>query len=77
MHKDRRRFYEDKQLDSAKSLGYFNRLKALAINCDFDKTIAAILLDKFLSGLTLGPIFERMYIWEEKTVTINKCLEIA
>lgn len=73
--KERRRFYEAKQMSGEKSLDFFNRLKALAINCNFDKQIDAILLDKFIAGLVLGLTFDR--ICEENTITIEKCIEIA
>lgn len=56
-----------RQIEGEKSLEFYN--------CDFDKNIDSILLDRFLSGIMLGPIFERMC--EESKITIEKGLEIA
>lgn len=75
VYKERRRFYEAKQIEGEKSLEFYNRLKALAINCEFKQNIDCILLDRFVSGIAHGPVFER--ICEESKVTMERCLELA
>lgn len=75
--KERRSFYECNQCDGESVLDYYNKLMALAAACEFQNgSLKGILRDKFICGLTRGPIFERM-CEQELTVSIDDCVKLA
>lgn len=63
--KERKRFYEMHQNVGESVLQYFNKIQAIAVNCDFGVNLDHILSDKFICGLRQGRIFERLC--EEKS----------
>lgn len=76
IYKERKKFYEARQNDGEKVLEFYNRIKALAITCDFGANINSIMLDKFVVGLLPGPIFEKICD-DASATTLAKCVELA
>lgn len=75
-YKERRRFYEATQNSGETIREYYNKIKSLAVNCDFGAELSNVLRDKFICGVKLGPVFDRLCD-EKSDLTLDKCLEIA
>lgn len=74
--KERKKFYGAQQNEGENVLEFYNRVKSLAITCNFGENIDKVLMDKFVVGLLPGPVFERVCD-DSSATTIEKCLEIA
>lgn len=74
--KERRRFYEAKQEAHESIADWYVKIQSLSANCRFDANLSSILKDKFISGLIVGPIFERL-CEEKEDQTLERLKEIA
>lgn len=73
---ERGRFYEAKQEEGESITDWANRVKSLAMSCEFDEHLANSLRDKFVCGLRKGPVLERVYELRIKS-TWDECVEAA
>lgn len=75
-YKERKLFYDAKQLQGESISEWHLRVMSLAVDCEFGANLANNIKDRFVCGLLKGKIFDR--ICEEKlTVTYEELLKIA
>lgn len=73
---ERVKFYKAEQNKGEPIVAFAARLKGLARYCKFDAYLKDVLRDKFISGLTKGPVASKMLELED-TVTFEDCVEAA
>lgn len=76
--KERKKFYDASQLVNEGVKEYFNRIKALAVSCEFGAQLENILKDKFICGLRKGDIFDKLCdigIDSEITVCVEEAMK--
>lgn len=59
-YKKRKKFYDAVQISGESVREFFNRIKGLAVNCEFGSNFNDVLKDKFICGMQKGDIFEKM-----------------
>lgn len=74
--KERKKFYDAKQLQGESITEWHLRINTLAIDCDFGANLNTILMDRFICGLLKGKVFDRI-CEEEITVSYEQILKIA
>lgn len=60
LFRERTKFYCAKQLRGESITLWITRLKKLAVDCKFEEDLEKILLDRFVTGMKKGRIFERI-----------------
>lgn len=73
---ERQKFYNAKQLESESVTDWSNRLRSLAILCDFNDTLEAVLRDKFVTGTMKGPVLDKLFELDTAK-TFAECVETA
>lgn len=73
---NRRRFYDAKQLGDESVIDWYVRVKKLAVGCSFGLHITSILLDRFVCGLLLSEIFERVDM-ESPNKSLEEIVKVA
>lgn len=74
--KERINFYEIKQAENESIKNFYVRLKNKAIDCKFGSILNEVLKDRFVSGLSRGPILDRV-VEEDHTKDLNDIVEVA
>lgn len=59
-YKERKKFYDAVQISGESVNDFFNRIKGLAVNCEFGQCLNDVLKDKFICGMLKGDIFDKM-----------------
>lgn len=75
-YKERQKFYSASQTAGESIKEYYNKIKGLAVNCEFGSQLDEILKDKFICGLLKGSIFDKMCDIACDS-DLNKCVESA
>ena len=75
-YKERKIFYDAKQMQGESITEWHLRVKSLAVDCEFGNNLAGNIKDRFVCGLLKGKIFDRI-CEEELTVSYEDLLKIA
>lgn len=73
---ERVKFYKAEQNKCEPIVAFAARLKGLARYCKFDAYLQDVLRDKFISGLTKGPVASKV-LELEHTATFEDCIQVA
>lgn len=73
---ERSKFYDAKQNDGESITEWSNRLRSLAIHCEFNDHLGTVLRDKFVTGTAKGPILDKLFELESEQ-TFAQCVEAA
>lgn len=76
IYKERRTFYDARQMQGEAIIDWHLRIKSLAINCEFGADLNIILKDQLISGLLKGEIFDRI-CEEEVMISYEDIMKIA
>lgn len=74
---ERCKFYDAKQEENESVQDWFRRIKKLSLNCRLCEQYADIVLDRFITGLRVLAIRDRLCENEIGKLTIEHALEIA
>lgn len=76
IYRERRKFYEACHNNGESLREFYNKIKSLAVNCEFGNQLDDILKDKFICSMKVGPIYDR--VCEEETNTpLSSILELV
>lgn len=75
-YKERRAFYDSRQMHGETIMNWHLRIKTLAVDCEFGANLNEILKNQFISGLIGGKIFDRI-CEEDVTTSYEDILKIA
>lgn len=76
MFRERVLFYSARQEKNESILSWLHRIRSLSADCKFGAKIDAILLDRFISGITTATILDRLCD-ENEGLTMQRAVEIA
>lgn len=71
---ERRKFYEAEQNEGESVANFLARLRGLTRHCKFGNSFNDVLRDKFVCGLSKGPLFNKA-IEMEPTANLEACVE--
>lgn len=74
--RERTNFYNAKQNNAENVTSWYGRVKRLSVDCKFGDNLEAILLDKFITGLKVGQVLDRL-CEENETLTLQQAVDIA
>lgn len=74
--RERTNFYNAKQSPNENVTAWYGRLKRLSVDCRFGDTLEAVLVDKFITGLKIGQVLDRL-CEENETLTLQQAVDIA
>lgn len=74
--RERARFYRAQQRRGEDVKSWYARLKKLSVDCKFGTQLEPLLLDKFVVGLVVGPIQDRL-CEESERLTLKDALDLA
>lgn len=74
--RERGNFYNAKQSPSENVTNWYGRMKRLSVDCKFGDNLESILLDKFITGLRVGQVLDRL-CEENETLTLQHAVDIA
>lgn len=74
--RERANFYKAVQLPGENATSWYGRIKKLSVDCKFGDNLESILLDKFVTGLRVGQVLDRL-CEENETVTLQQAVDIA
>ena len=74
--RERTKFYNAKQLQGENVTSWYGRMKRLSVDCKFADNLESILLDKFITGLRVGQVLDRL-CEENETLTLQQAVDIA
>lgn len=74
--RERTNFYNAKQNNAENITSWYGRVKRLSVDCKFGDNLEAILLDKFITGLRVGQVLDRL-CEENETLTLQQAVDIA
>lgn len=74
--RERTNFYNAKQNNAENITTWYGRVKRLSVDCKFGDNLEAILLDKFITGLRVGQVLDRL-CEENETLTLQQAVDIA
>lgn len=74
--RERTNFYNAKQNNAENVTSWYGRVKRLSVDCKFGDNLEAILLDKFITGLRVGQVLDRL-CEENETLTLQQAVDIA
>ncbi|XP_058458647.1 uncharacterized protein LOC131435119 [Malaya genurostris] len=74
--RERAKFYRAEQQRGEDVKSWFARLKMLSISCKFGEQLDSLLLDKFIVGLTPGPVQDRL-CEENEHLTLKEAVDLA
>lgn len=74
--RERANFYKANQLPGENATAWYGRIKKLSVDCKFGDNLESILLDKFVTGLRVGQVLDRL-CEENETVTLRQAVDIA
>ncbi|XP_037047663.1 uncharacterized protein LOC119082294 [Bradysia coprophila] len=76
IYRERLRFYEAKQKPNEKIVEFCSRLKKLTKYCSFGDYLTQVLRDKFVCGLSKGPVFDKV-CEQNATESFETLVEVA
>ena len=74
--RERTNFYNAKQSVGENITSWYGRVKRLSVDCKFGDNLESILLDKFITGLRVGQVLDRL-CEENETLTLQQAVDIA
>lgn len=74
--RERTNFYNARQSSSENVTTWYGRVKRLSVDCKFGDNLEAILLDKFITGLKVGQVLDRL-CEENESLTLQQAVDIA
>lgn len=74
--RERSNFYNAKQSNAENITTWYGRVKRLSVDCKFADNLESILLDKFITGLRVGQVLDRL-CEENETLTLQQAVDIA
>lgn len=74
--RERTNFYNAKQSPGENVTTWYGRVKRLSVDCKFGDNLESILLDKFITGLRVGQVLDRL-CEENETLTLQQAVDIA
>lgn len=74
--RERTNFYNAKQSVGENVTSWYGRVKRLSVDCKFGDNLESILLDKFITGLKVGQVLDRL-CEENETLTLQQAVDIA
>lgn len=74
--RERKLFYEAKQLSNESVTEWIERLKSLVVNCSFGGYLSNVLRDKFVTGITQANLLDRM-CEEKESATFEELCKTA
>lgn len=74
--RERANFYKATQMPGENATSWYGRIKKLSVDCKFADNLESILLDKFVTGLRVGQVMDRL-CEENETVTLRQAVDIA
>lgn len=74
--RERTNFYNAKQNNAENVTSWYGRVKRLSVDCKFGDNLEAILLDKFITGLKVGQVLDRL-CEENEALTLQQAVDIA
>lgn len=74
--RERINFYNARQNPGENIISYYGRLKKLSVDCKFGDHLEAVLLDKFVTGLSPGQVLDRL-CEENEAITLQQAVDIA
>lgn len=74
--RERFKFYIARQDPTESVALWYARIKKLSVDCKFGDQFETVLLDRFISGLLLGPILDRL-CEEDSKITLQQAVDIA
>lgn len=75
-YRERKNFYDAKQIPGESITDWHLRIKSLAVDCEFGANLNNIIKDRFICGLQKGKIFDRI-CEEDLNVSYEDILKIA
>lgn len=74
--RERANFYKASQMPGENATSWYGRIKKLSVDCRFADNLESILLDKFVTGLRVGQVLDRL-CEENETLTLRSAVDIA